>query len=436
MEQVVKSMEHIIKNFEALASSPLRRQALLIAEAGYEAINTQRAVRDYFHYDEKKERLKIFSQEFDLRSFKRVFCIGFGKAALETVAAMQQILKSRITGGFVLDIREGSLEGIICRTGTHPLPSEANVKATEELIEILEDCGEGDLVICAVSGGGSALLCSPYSMDYKTQGKIFSALTTKGATIQELNTVRKHISKVKGGNLAKIIYPATCISLIFSDVPGDDVSMVASGPTVKDSSTSADVAAILAKYQVLEMCNIPSCHLAETPKDDKYFSRVHNILFVSARQALKAMADRAEELGLRAEIFSYNFQGLVKELAPQIVSRLRPGVCLLGAGESTVRLTGTGKGGRNQELALEALKNLHENQVLACLASDGRDNTEAAGAIVDAQVISRIQNLHLNVEAYAQNNDSFHFFDQSGDLVFTGNTGSNISDFFIGIASR
>ncbi len=433
---VMDTKTHIIKNFESLASSSLRKQALLVAEAGYAAINTRQAVRRNFRYDQKKQRLKIFHQEFDLRKFKRVVCVGFGKAAFEAIAAIQEILRDRIAGGFVLDVKAGSLEKIVCRVGTHPFPSKANMEATDELVEMLEACREDDLVICAVSGGGSALLCRPYQISFETERAITEALTAKGATIQEVNTVRKHISRVKGGNLAKIIYPATCVSLIFSDVPGDDIAMVASGPTVKDLTTNADAAAILAKYKVLERCGLPSCHLAETPKEDKYFSRAHNILFVSARQALNAMANRAEELGLQTEIFAYDFQGLAQDLALQITARLRPGVCLLGAGESTVKLTGKGKGGRNQELALAALKNLHEHQVLACLASDGRDNTEAAGAIVDSQVLTRAERLRLRVEDFVQNNDSFNFFDRTGDLAYTGNTGSNVSDFFVGVAGR
>ena len=435
-------MIQVIKNFQQLATSALRKQALLIAEEGFEAINTKKAVEKNFLYKPKKQQLIIFNQKFALGQFKRIVCIGFGKAALEAVTAIQQILKDKITCGYVLDLKEGSLGNIVCRVGTHPLPTKVNIEATEELVAMLEACGEEDLVICVVSGGGSALLCRPHDMTCETESALTSALMVKGAGIQELNTVRKHISSVKGGNLAKIIYPATCISLIFSDVPGDDISMVASGPTVKDATTNRDAAEILQKYDVLAMCELPSCKLLETPKEEKYFKNIHNILFVSAKQALTAMSERAEELGFTVKIFSPAYQGEAGKLAKEIISESKKGQCLLGAGESTVkikapvrlgsgRLSGEGKGGRNQEMALAALSIIQDNQVLLCLASDGRDNTEAAGAVADASVAARAKVLNLEPEKFLANNDSFTFFESLGESIITGPTGANVSDFFV-----
>ena len=421
----------IIKNFENLASSSLRKQALTIVEAGLEAINTKQAVEKNFLYNEKKQELKIYNQKFDVSKFKRIVCVGFGKAALEAVTAIQSILRNKISCGYVLDLKEGSLGNIVCKVGTHPLPTKVNIQATKELMDMLSVCEEGDLVLCVVSGGGSALLCQPHDMACDTEVTIISALTVKGATIQELNTVRKHISSVKGGNLAKIIYPATCISLIFSDVPGDDIGIVASGPTVKDSSTNRQAAEILEKYNVLEMCQMPSYNLLETPKDNKYFAKIHNILFVSAQQALKAMEEKAEDLGFKVKIFSKNFQGEARELAPNIIMESKKGECLLGAGESTVKITGKGVGGRNQEMALAALSVISENQVLACVATDGHDNTESAGAIVDKTVLKRSAVLKLDPKTYLENNDSFTFFQSLGDQIITGNTESNVSDFFV-----
>lgn len=421
----------IIKNFETLASSALRKQALLIAEAGLEAISTQAAVAKNFRFDAKKQELKIFQEKFSIGQYKRIVCIGFGKAALEAVTAIQQILKERITCGYVLDLKEGSLGNIICRVGTHPLPTKVNIEATAELITMLEACSEEDLVICVVSGGGSALLCKPHDMSCETEVALISALTVKGANIAELNTVRKHISSVKGGNLAKIIYPATCISLIFSDVPGDDISMVASGPTVRDSTTNRDAGEILQKYDVLTMCELPSCKLLETPKEEKYFHKIHNILFVSAKQALLAMSERAEELGFEVKIFSSAFQGEAGKLAQEIISQSRKGQCLLGTGESTVKITGSGKGGRNQEMALAALSVIGDNQVLLCVASDGHDNTDAAGAVADVNVVTRAKVLNLEPEKFLANNDSFTFFEAVGESIITGPTGANVSDFFV-----
>lgn len=426
-----KSENHIIKNFDQLATTSLRKQALTIAEAGYQAINTQNAVRQNFIYNPKKQLLRVFGEEFDLKKYKRIVCVGFGKAALEAVTAIQQILQDRISCGFVLDLKEGNLGNIVCRVGSHPLPTKVNIEATNELIAMLEVCDAEDFVICVVSGGGSALLCKPHDMACETEVSIISALTVKGASIQELNTVRKHISSVKGGNLAKIVYPATCLSLIFSDVPGDDISMVASGPTVKDTTTNRDAAAILDKYDVLAMCELPSCKLLETPKEDKYFKNIHNILLVSAKQAISAMKNKADDLGFKIKIYSENYQGEAKQLAADIIKSSEKRLCLLGAGESTVKIIGKGKGGRNQEMALAALPLLGENQVLVCAASDGHDNTEAAGALADVGILSRAKVLGLNYQDYLDNNDSFTFFDKLGDQLITGNTGANVSDFFV-----
>ncbi len=425
----------IIKNFDKLASSGLRKQALTIVEAGLEAINTKQAVEKNFLFNEKSQELKIFNQKFDISKFKRIVCVGFGKAALEAVTAIQSILRNKISCGYVLDLKEGSLGNIVCKVGTHPLPTKVNIQATKELMDMLSVCEEEDLVLCVVSGGGSALLCQPHDMACETEVTIISALTVKGATIQELNTVRKHISSVKGGNLAKIIYPATCISLIFSDVPGDDIGIVASGPTVKDNSTNREAAEILEKYNVLEMCEMPSCNLLETPKDNKYFAKIHNILFVSAKQALDAMEEMAEDLGFKVKIFSKNYQGEARELGPKIVLDCKKGECLLGTGESTVKITGKGIGGRNQEMALAALAAISENQVLACVASDGHDNTESAGAIIEGDSLRRSVTLKLEPKSYLENNDSFTFFQTLGDQILTGNTESNVSDFFVCIKS-
>ena len=424
-------MNHIIKNFDQLATSPLRRQALTVVEAGFAAIDTKAAVGRAVNYDQRKQILEVADRKYRLADFDRVMCIGFGKAAFDAVSELQQILSGFITCGFVIDLKEGDLGNIICKVGTHPYPTKVNIEATKELIAMLSDCTEKDLVLCVVSGGGSALLCYPHDMSCEAEVSIISALTVKGAIIQELNTVRKHISRVKGGQLAKLMYPASVASLIFSDVPGDDLSMVASGPTVKDGTFMKDAAAILKKYDVLEACQMPSCNLVETPKEGKYFEKVQNVLAVSAKQALAVMKDTAKNLGFDVKIFGENFQDIARELGPKIISENKTGECLLGAGESTVIIKGNGKGGRNQEMALAALSSIVQNQVLICAASDGRDNTDAAGAIVDAGTSVRAKTLGLDPNQFLQNNDSYNFFEQTGDLLLTGPTEANVSDFFV-----
>ena len=255
-----------------------------------------------------------------------------------------------------------------------------------------------------------------------------------GADIFEMNCVRKHLSRVKGGQLAKIIYPAKLISLIFSDVPGDDLSTIASGPTVKDETTVREASAILAKHRILEKLNLPSVKFVETPKDAKFFENTENILFVSAKTALRAMKDKAEDLGFDVKIFSQHFQGEAEKLASEIIiANNQKHQALLGAGESTVVVKGNGVGGRNQHLALAALLSISENQVLITLASDGHDNSESAGAIVDSSTLLRSKTLNLEPSIYLQNNDSFTFFEAVGDGIDTGLTGSNVADLVISL---
>ncbi|MCL5667142.1 MAG: DUF4147 domain-containing protein [Patescibacteria group bacterium] len=436
---------YIIKNFQQLAISPLRKQALLIAEAGYEAINTTKAVDASIKFNRKKNTFAVNGQKFNLKDFDRIFFLGFGKAAWETAAAIGDVIGDKLTGGYALDVAENLEEAkntrkkigkIIGLKGTHPFVSEINICHTKEMAGLVEEPGRRDLVICAVSGGGSALFCLPFEISATQEAEIFKSLTLKGAAIQELNTVRKHTSLVKGGRLAKLLYPATVIGLIFSDVPGNDLSAVASGPTVKDGTTAREAGEILRKYEVLESAGLPSCPLAETPKEEKYFARVHNFLLVSAEAALEAMREKAEDLGFKARIFSPAFQGLARELGPSVVKQNIKLECLLGAGESTVKITGSGCGGRNQEMALAALPVIGENQVFACLASDGHDNTEVAGAIVDRLSLRQAEVLKLNAAGFLDDNDSFEFFQLIGSFVFTGPTGSNVADFFVCLKSN
>jgi glycerate-2-kinase len=420
-----------IKNFEKLATSGLRRQALLIAEAGFAAIDTKKAIHRVIKYNLKNQVLEAGSQKYNLADFERVMCVGFGKAAFDAVSELQSILGDKIKCGFVIDLKEGDLGNIVCKIGTHPYPTKINIDATKELVAMLSGCTEKDLVLCVVSGGGSALLCSPHDMTCEQEVSIIAALTVKGTTISEMNTVRKHISTVKGGQLAKQMYPATVVSLIFSDVPGDNLGMVASGPTVMDNTFMKDAAAVLKKYDVLEVCKLPSCNLIETPKEPKYFAKVQNVLAVSAKQALDAMAEVAENLGFEVKIFSQSFQGIARELGSKIVLQNQKHQALLGAGESTVEIKGKGKGGRNQEMALAALSSIEENQVLICAASDGHDNTDCAGAIIDSSTKIRVKALGLDINEFLENNDSFNFFESVGGQLITGQTGANISDFFV-----
>ncbi len=237
-----------IQNFDELAKSGLRRAVLNIAEAGFAAIDTEGAVKRSVRVE--GDELEINSHKFDLGKINNLYVVGVGKCSLEAGRELEKILGDRITGGIVIDVHVGALKKIKTFTGTHPLPTNENVDATKHIIKLLKDCNEDDLVIFIISGGGSTLLCQPENYTCLEEADIFSCLTGAGATIQELNTVRKHISLARGGFLAKYAYPASSLALIFSDVPGNDLEFIASGPTIKDTTTVADAARVAGKYSL------------------------------------------------------------------------------------------------------------------------------------------------------------------------------------------
>ncbi|OGM89556.1 hypothetical protein A3J77_00985, partial [Candidatus Wolfebacteria bacterium RBG_13_41_7] len=329
--------------------------------------------------------------------------------------------------------------------GTHPLPSIRNVKATKKIIELAEKAGKDDLIISFICGGGSALLCGSQK-ELRASREIFNKLTNAGANIIELNTIRKHLSEVKGGGLAKIAYPATVISLVVSDVFSGDLSMVASGPTVYDKTTKKDAKKILKKYQSKEV-RLPNIwksdfQILETPKDKKYFKKVKNVLFVSNREPITAMVKKAKKLGLSAKIYSYNLKGEAKNSLNPLISLLSRGKisgAALAGGETTVILgKNPGKGGRNMEAVLGALAMLiHnsefriQNYVLLSVASDGKDNTEAAGAIGDILTINKAEKLKLDLKKDLKRHNTFEFFKKTRDLIFADKKTFNVSDLML-----
>jgi glycerate-2-kinase len=297
---------------------------------------------------------------------------------------------------------------------------------------MLQGVTERDLVLMVISGGGSSLLCMPHDINCETLRSITEALWKRGATITEVNTVRKHLSDILGGQLAKAAYPATVISFIFSDVPGDDMSIVASGPTVRDTTTIEDAESILAKYDVLTQCKLPNCELIETPKEQKYFDRVLNILLVTNKRALLAMEAKAGELGYTAVIKDAGLSGIAATRGKEFACiPMPPNNCWLYGGETTVEIHGGGEGGRNQELALAAVSSISDDRVLIAAASDGWDNSDAAGAISDAGDRKRALAKNLDPEKFLARNDSYHFWQEAGGAIHTGRTGINVADFYL-----
>jgi len=411
----------LIKNFDTLATNKQRQDALTIAEAGLQAIDTEVVLKNSIELD--GAILRVAGQRFDLSRYEHTYVIGFGKVACTAAYTIEQILKDRIKDGAVVGLSERVCQTIDTYAGTHPIPSGQNYTASKHIEEVARSAKENDLVIVIVSGGGSALLCS--TMGECDQGqRLFNAFLQSGGTIEELNTVRKHISKLKGGGLAKAMYPATVISLIFSDVPGGDLAAVASGPTCFDESTIDDAQEIIDRYNLGEFV------LNETPKNLEYFKRVHNIPIVSNMTALSAMQASARTLGYRGDIVSATQYATPQETADMLTKQAVPGSMQAMGGETKVTVPEgcDGKGGRNGYLALSMLESLTAGQVFISIASDGHDNTEAAGAMVDTQTATTAAEMSFSIHEYQSGLNSFPFFETVGGHIQTGHLDSNVSD--------
>ncbi|OHA91113.1 MAG: hypothetical protein A2665_02880 [Candidatus Zambryskibacteria bacterium RIFCSPHIGHO2_01_FULL_46_30] len=430
-----------IVNSKKLSTTAMRIAALQIAEAGLSAIDSRNIIKEVLSYGENL--VKVRDKEFVLKKGSKLLVIGVGKCAIEAAQAAEEILGDSITGGLVLDTRENNIcefKKIECFKGTHPMPSDKNVAATKRIMEILKGLSPEDLVIFLISGGGSTLLCLPEEGGQCVDEQlILSQLFIAGASIQEINTVRKHISLARGGHLAQAAYPARIISLIFSDVPSNDMSVIASGPTVMDKSTIADAEVVLKKYDVLTKCGLEHCGLIETPKEAKYFKDAYNTVVISNDRALAVMSEEAEKLGYHPEIKESSMTGEARNVGQHIAEKLRetpPGSALLYGGETTVVITNTdGKGGRNQELCLSALLFLpHKDSLIMALASDGRDNGPYAGAIADGETLMKAESEGLKPEEFLDSNNSSVFFEKTEDYLIMDSTGSNVSDLVVALS--
>ena len=409
--------------------SNLREKGLGILEKGLEAIQPEKIIKKNIRLKNNFLLLKFPSlrEKIDIRKFKRIFLIGFGKGAANAALSLEKILANRVKKGIVLDIAcpaAASNSKIECLKGSHPLPSKKNLENTRKIIKLLERADGDDLVLVFIFGGGSALLTAPV-VDLSLLQRINKDLLKSGKDIYKINTVRKHLDRVKGGNLAKIAYPAETYAFICSDVPGNDISVIASGPLSRDKTTKKEAEKIARQF------NWPKNIFQETPKSDKYFRNVKNIIFISNKTALGAMRREAEKRKIkRIRILSDRIQGEARIVGKKILEKCRKEEILLAGGETTVRVRGKGKGGRNQELVLGAIEKLKRGEVIISIDTDGRDNSEAAGAIGDIYTKLKAERLGLKIGDYLKNNDSFHFFKKTGDLIFS-KVGTNVADLMM-----
>lgn len=420
-----------VKNLDVLTTTPQRKVVLELIESAFESIQPDHAMEHNFKIEDNT--LTISDQTFDLSSFNRVLLIGFGKGSAGISKIIEEKLGDKLTEGHVIDTNPETFSKIHFTQGSHPLPSTLNAAFTQALLKRIAtlQLTEKDLVLVVICGGGSAMLVAPRNMPIEQKIEVNQALLKSGATISEMNIVRKHLSEVKGGGFAEALHPARVCSLIFSDVPGNDLSVIASGPTVLDPTTIKNAREVLKKFNLEETLSFTLDKFKETPKDETIFKNISNIIMLSNKTALEAMQKKAGELGIEAHIFSDAFQGEAKTAGSSLITETKPSSILLAGGETTVHVTGGGAGGRNQEVILGALNTLDEKTIICSFDSDGWDNSHFAGALGDIKTKKKAQELQLDIAHALDNNSSLEFFEKTGDGIETGRLSSNVSDLFV-----
>jgi hydroxypyruvate reductase len=427
-----------------------------IYTAAINAVNPKNAIES--HVKLKGSRLELLKEgksfaEFDLDDFERILVVGAGKATSPMARAIEKILGKRIESGLI-SVKYGYTEDLaIIKTieASHPVPDENGVKGASEIRDILKGAGKNDLVISLISGGGSALLPLPpenISLDEKRAAT--DLLLKSGAAIHEINAVRKHLSLIKGGNMAAAAYPATVINLMISDVVGDSMDVIASGPFIPDNSRFAHAVGILDRYGLTDKVPVPvkeylkkgaEGKVDENPdSESEIFRNVTNLIVASNIISLKAAKEKADELGYNTVILSSQIEGITSDVAvwhSRIANEVlesgypaAPPACIISGGETTVVVKGSGLGGRNMEFAIQSAGLISDTKItMASIGTDGSDGpTDAAGAVADGSTVSKAQEKGIDIQSYIENNDSYHFFKAIDDLIITGPTNTNVMD--------
>ena len=430
--------------------TPARTAALAIWQAALAAGDVRPLVADALRRD--AETLTTPRSRVDLARVDRVIVVGCGKAGAAMAAATESILGDRLTRGFVV-VKDGyrmPTRTVEIVEAGHPVPDERGEAAARRLLDLVTGARRDDLVIFLVSGGGSALTPAPVNgVTLAEKQAVTRLLLGAGATINELNTVRKHLSRLKGGQLARAAAPARVVTLALSDVIGDPLDVIASGPTAPDPTTYADALEVLSRRGVLDA--VPSAvreHLKagergerpETPKpSDPLWERVENVVIGNNSLVVDAAAREAARLGFHTEILTRQMQGEARDVARELVARARLTAapsCLIAAGETTVTVRGGGRGGRCQELALAAAVEIGPNERLTVLAAgtDGTDGpTDAAGAVVDARTAHGDENALARAREALDDNDAYTFLAAAGDLIVSGPTNTNLLDLYVAL---
>ena len=453
----IKNKLSIINNGQTEKCRASRKTALTILETALSAVDPKNLIKTELKVT--RETIQISDLMFQLQDFDRIFVLGGGKASGAMAEGLWEILGHKISGG-VINVLKGTSSNfstgrISLNEASHPIPDEGGVKGVTQMMETLNGITEKDLVIFLISGGGSALMPMPQKgITLEEMQNVTTSLLKSGAYIDEINIVRKHISQIKGGRMVLHAHPATLLCFVLSDVVGDSLTSIASGPTVPDPTTYDDAINVLMRYSIWQSApkSVKRClingiegKIPESLKPgDPKLKKVQNLILGSNRVALREALEKARQLGFNSMILSTFIEGEARHIGTAIAGIAReittsgfplesPAILLCG-GETTVTVKGEGLGGRNQELALSAALRLRglEGVVIASIGTDGIDGpTDAAGAIVDGSTWNRSRDKGLKLELSLNDNDSYTFFNQLGDLILTGPSGTNVNDIMI-----
>jgi glycerate 2-kinase len=432
----------------------LRRDAFLIFRAGLAAASPERAIERAFALEGRS--LRINDRAFDLDGLKRILVLGAGKASRRMAVSILDLLGDCITD-CVISVPHGQGEVSLKHRfleASHPLPDDRALSNSKKVIRLAESAGQDDLVLCLFSGGGSSLLVAPpEELTLEDIVRLNAELLASGASIADVNTVRRHVSRVKGGKLARSIHPAPFVTLAISDVPGDDLSCIASGPTVPDRTTYSDALFVLKRHDLYDkMPENARTHLergtaglvGENPKEgDSIFSHSSSVVVADNSVCLDAACAEASRIGYQTFRLPHCVSGDTRQasleharLAKEILAGrgpVKPPACVVSGGETTRKIAGTGEGGRNQEFVLGASGELENLPVVLLSAdTDGIDgSTDAAGAICDGRTAGRSRELGMSPASYLLDDNSYEFFSRLDDLLRTGLTGTNVMDIHV-----
>jgi glycerate 2-kinase len=438
-----KNYDNLVLNGQSPVLQQKRKDVLDILSAAVDAVQPSRVIKDVFC----GSQLVFASESIDLSFFDHVYIVGFGKASVGMAQAVCDAVT--VTKGIIITndpsatIKNHFIEVIV---GGHPFPNEGSINGAEKILDLLGKCSENDCVIVLISGGGSSLFCKP-RVPLDDLQKTFDMLLHSGVNIEEMNTIRKHLSFVKGGQLAQNT-KAVIVSLIISDIVHNPIISIASGPTSPDPSTFSDAREILKRYAL--WVNIPvtvrtvimegiAGNISETLKaNDPVFKTVFNYIIATNERACQSAMDKAKELGYDPELITTSITGEARVVGRYLINNVVKNLkhkkhVIITGGETTVIVHGGGTGGRNQELVLSCVEEIADNEVvIASFATDGIDgNSDAAGALADGFTLTRAREQKLNPSRFLKQNNSNFFFQTLGDALLTGPTGTNVMDIQI-----